>query len=101
MSGPKIQAEGHLERAGGARYQQGTHLLVPTGEDRVIRFILRSEALQLREYEGQLVRINASLVEGYPPNEEERLLDKGEPKLLDVFSITSLQPQEEEEEEER
>ncbi len=99
MSKPKIQAEGQLERAGGTRYQHGSHVLVPTGEDRVIRFILRSETLQLREYEGQRVRINASLVEGYPPNEEgPRLHGEGEPKLLEVFSITSLQPQEEEEE---
>ena len=90
MDRPKIQAEGQLERAGSARHQHGSHVLIPTG-DRVIRFILRSETLQLREYEGQRVRITASLVEGYPPNEEERLLDKGELKLLEVFSITSLQ----------
>ncbi len=96
MSKPKIQAEGQLERAGGARYQHGSHVLIPTGEDRVIRFILRSETVQLREYEGQRVQINASLVEGYPPNEEERLHGEGEPKLLDVFSITSLQQEEEE-----
>ncbi len=84
MDAPKIQAEGQLERAGGSRYQDvGSHVLVPTG-DRVIRFVLRSEAVQLREYEGQRVRINASLVEGYVP-------DEGDPKLLDVFSITSLQ----------
>lgn len=90
MSTPKIQAEGQLERAGGVSYQAGSHVLVPTG-DRVIRFILRSETVQLREYEGQRVRINASLVEGYPPNEEDpRLLDKGEPKLLNVLSVTAL-----------
>src|ERR687894_675442 len=45
---------------------------------------LKSEAVQLREFEGQRVRINASLVEDYVP-------DEGDPKLLDVFSITSLQ----------
>ena len=83
MDAPKIQAEGQLERAGSTRHQHGSHVLVPTG-DRVIRFILRSETLQLREYEGQHVRINASLVEDYVPGE-------GDPKLLDVFSITSLQ----------
>jgi hypothetical protein len=33
-------------------------------------------------------------VEGYPPNEEIKLLDKGEPKLLDVFSIASLEQEE-------
>ncbi len=97
MDRPKIQAEGQLERAGGARYQHGSHVLIPTGEDRVIRFILKSETVQLREYEGQRVRINAFPVEGYPPNEEERLYGEGEPKLLEVFSITSLQPQEEKE----
>ena len=93
MDRPKIQAEGQLERAGSTRHQHGSHVLVPTG-DRVIRFILRSETLQLREYEGQRVRITASLVAGYPPNEEEKLLDKGEPKLLEVFSIASLQQSE-------
>jgi len=93
MDRPKIQAEGQLERAGSTRHQHGSHVLVPTG-DRVIRFILRSETLKLREYEGQRVRITAFLVEGYPPNEEEKLLDKGVPKLLDVFSIASLQQSE-------
>ena len=90
MDRPKIQAEGQLERAGSTRHQRGSHVLVPTG-DRIIRFILRSETLRLREYEGQRVRITAFLVEGYPPNEEENLLEKGEPKLLDVFSIASLE----------
>jgi hypothetical protein len=100
MDSPKIQAEGQLERAEGARYKHGSHILFPP-EDRVIRFILRSETIQLREYEGQRVRITASLVEDYPPNAEPpRLLGKGEPKLLEVFSITSLHQEEEEEEEE-
>jgi hypothetical protein len=52
--------------------------------DRSIRFALKSEAVQLREFEGRRVRINAALVEDYVP-------DEGDPKLLDVFSITSLQ----------
>jgi hypothetical protein len=83
VDAPKIQAEGQLERAGGTRYQYGSHALVPAGE-REVRFILRSENVQLREFEGQRVRITASLVEGYPPSE-------GDPKLLDVFSIASLE----------
>ena len=82
MDAPKIQAEGQLERASSARYQYGSHALVPSGE-RDVRFILRSETVQLREFEGERVRINASLVEGYPP-------DEGDPKLLDVFSIVLL-----------
>jgi hypothetical protein len=82
VDAPKIQAEGQLERAGSARYQYGSHALVPSGE-RDVRFILRSETVQLREFEGERVRINASLVEGYPP-------DEGDPKLLDVFSIVLL-----------
>ncbi len=82
MYTPKIQAEGRLERAGSARYEYGSHALVPPG-DRDIRFILRSENVQLRDFEGQLVRITASVVEGYTPNE-------GDPKLLDVFAITPL-----------
>jgi len=83
VDAPKIQAEGQLERAGGARYQYGSHALVPTG-DREIRFILRSETVRLREFEGQRVQITASVVEGYPPSE-------GDPQLLDVFSIASLE----------
>ncbi len=83
MDAPKIQAEGQLERAGSTRYRTGTHVLVYPG-DRSIRFALKSEAVQLREFEGQRVRINASLVEDYVP-------DEGMAKLLDVFSITSLQ----------
>ena len=82
MDAPKIQAEGQLERAGSTRYQYGSHALVPSGE-RDVRFILRSETVQLREFEGHRVRITASLVEDHPPNE-------GDPKLLDVFSITAL-----------
>ena len=77
-----IQAEGQLERAGSARYPYGTHALVTPG-DRTIRYILRSGTVQLREFEGQRVRITASVVEGYPPNE-------GDPQLLDVFAITPL-----------
>jgi hypothetical protein len=83
VDSPKIQAEGRLERAGGARYPYGTHALVPLG-DRDIRFILRSDTIQLRELEGQHVRVTGSVVQGHPPNE-------GEPKLLDVFAITPLQ----------
>lgn len=83
MDAPKIQAEGQLERAGSTRYQYGSHVLVYPG-DRDIRFVLRSETVKLREFEGQRVRINASLVEDYVP-------DEGDPKLLDVFSVTSLQ----------
>jgi hypothetical protein len=85
VDAPKIQAEGQLERAGGARYQYGSHALVPTG-DREIRFILRSETVQLREFEGQRVQVTASLVEGYP-------LTEGDPQLLDVFSIASREQQ--------
>ena len=82
MDAPKIQAEGQLERAGSTRYQYGSHVLVYPG-DRDIRFVLRSETIRLREFEGQRVRINASLVEDYAPSE-------GDPKLLNVFSVTSL-----------
>ncbi len=82
MDSPKIQAEGRLERAGGARYPYGSHALVPL-EDRVVRFILRSDTIQLRELEGQDVRVTGALVEGHPPTE-------GDPKLLDVLAITPL-----------
>lgn len=82
MDSPKIQAEGRLERAGGARYPYGSHALVPPG-DRDIRFILRSDTIELRELEGQQVRITGALVEGHPPNE-------GDPQLVDVIAITPL-----------
>ena len=86
MDSPKIQAEGRLERAGSARYPHGSHALVPQG-DRVVRFILRSDTVELRELEGQDVRITGALVEGQPPTEG----DEGDPKLLDVFAITPLE----------
>ena len=80
MDAPKIQAEGQLERAGGTRYEYGSHVLV-VPEERSIRFVLRSETIDLRKFEGQRVRITASLMEDEPP-------DEGDPKLLDVFSIS-------------
>ena len=83
VNNPKIQTEGMLERAGGARYPYGSHALVPPG-DRVVRFVLRSDTVELRDLEGQHVRVTGSLVEGHPLNE-------GDPKLLDVFAITPLQ----------
>jgi hypothetical protein len=82
-----FQAEGQLERAGSARYPYGSHALVAPG-NRTIRYILRSDAVQLREFEGQRVRISASVVEGHPPNE-------GDPQLLDVFAVTPLRQEEE------
>jgi hypothetical protein len=84
VDNPKIQAEGRLERAGGTRYPYGSHALVPPG-DRIVRFILRSDTVELRDLEGQHVRVTGSLVEGHPPNEGD------DPKLLDVFAITPLQ----------
>ena len=83
MDNPKIQAEGRLERAGGSRYPYGSHALVPRGE-RVVRFILRSDTIELRELEGREVRVTGSVMEGHPPNE-------GDPKLLEVFAITPIE----------
>ncbi len=83
MDNPKIQAEGRLERAGSSRYPYGTHALVPLG-DRVVRFILRSDTIELRNLEGRHVRVTGSVMEGHPPNE-------GDPKLIEVFAITPLQ----------
>ena len=51
-----LQAEGQLERAGSARYPYGSHAVATPG-DRTIRYILRSDAFQLREFEGQSVWI--------------------------------------------
>ncbi len=83
MSSQWIQAEGRLERAGGARYGYGTHALFHPA-DRDIRYILRSDALQLRDYEGQDVQVTGVKAEGYPPNE-------GDPALLDVAAVAPLQ----------
>ena len=84
MDNPKIQAEGRLERAGGSRYPYGSHALVPLGE-RVVRFVLRSDTIELRELEGREVRVTGSVVEGHPPPNE------GDPKLLEVFAITPIE----------
>ena len=83
VNNPKIQTEGMLERAGGARYPYGSHALVPPG-DRVVRFILRSDTIELRDLEGQHVRVTGALVESHPLNE-------GGPKLLDDFTTDTLE----------
>ncbi len=82
VGGHKIQAGGRLERAGSARYEYGSHALFPPGR-RKIRYILRSDSLQLRDFEGKDVEVTGSLVEDAP-------LDEGDPKLLDVFAIRLL-----------
>jgi hypothetical protein len=93
MVDQKIQAEGQLERAGG---KISARVSYPASHGRRACYPIypKSETVQLREYEGHRVRINASLVEGCPPNEEERLWGEGA-KLLEVFSIASLQQEEE------
>jgi hypothetical protein len=53
--------------------------LFPPGR-RKIRYILRSDSVQLRDFEGKVVEVTGSLVEDAP-------LDEGDPKLLDVFAI--------------
>ena len=78
MYGHRIQVGGQLERAGGARYQHASHALVPLGGDRDIRFVLRSENVRLRDFEGQRVQVTGSLIE------------EGDPKLLDVFAVRPL-----------
>jgi hypothetical protein len=50
---------------------------------RKIRYILRSNSIQLRDFEGEDVEVTGSLVEDAP-------LDEGDPKLLDVFAIRPL-----------
>ena len=83
MYGHRIQVGGQLERAGGARYQHASHALVPLGGGRVIRFVLRSENIQLRDFEGQHVQVTGSLI-------EDASLREGDPKLLDVFAVRPL-----------
>ncbi len=82
MEGQKIQAVGRLERAGGARYEYGTHALFPPGS-RSIQYILKSGSVQLREFEGKDVQVTGSLVEA--PS-----IGEGDPKLLDVITIRPL-----------
>ncbi len=82
MEGQKIQAEGRLERAGGEKYEYGSHALFPPGSRR-IHFILKSGSVQLREFEGRDVQVTGSLV-------EETSLDKGDPKLLNVLAARPL-----------
>ena len=82
VDGRKIQVEGRLERAGGARYEYGSHVLFPPGS-RNIQYILRSDSLQLREFEGKDVQLTESLV-------EDASLDEGDPELLYVFAARPL-----------
>ena len=81
MEGQKIQAEGRLERAGGAKYEYGTHALFPPGS-RSIHYILKSGSVQLREFEGRDVQVTGSL--------EDASLDEGDPKLLNVLAARPL-----------
>ncbi len=82
MEGQKIQAEGRLERAGGERYEYGTHALFAPGSRR-IHYVLKSGSVQLREFEGRDVQVTGSLV-------EDASLGEGDPKLLNVFAARSL-----------
>ncbi len=82
MEGQKIQAEGRLERAGGAKYEYGTHALFPPGSRR-IHYILKSGSVQLREFEDQDVQVTGPLV-------EEESLSEGDPKLLNVLAARPL-----------
>ncbi len=82
MEGQKIQAEGRLERAGGAKYEYGTHALFPPGSRR-IHYILRSGSVQLKEFEGRDVQVTGSLV-------EDASLSEGDPKLLNVLAARPL-----------
>ena len=83
MEGQKIQAEGRLERAGGAKYEYGTHALYPPGSRR-IQYILKSGSVhQLKEFEGRDVQVTGSLV-------EDASLDAGDPKLLNVLAARPL-----------
>ncbi len=83
MEGQKIQAEGRLERAGGTRYQYGSHALFAPGR-RDIRYILKSDTVQLRDFEGQRVQVTGSVA-------EDDALNEGDPMLLDVLAIMRLE----------
>ena len=82
MEDQKIQAEGRLERAGGAKYEYGSHALFPPAS-RSIQYILRSDSLQLREFEGMDVQVTGTFV-------ENASLGEGDPKLLEVFAVRPL-----------
>ncbi len=83
MEGQKIQAEGQLERAGGTRHQYGSHILfAPRRRD--IRYILKSDTVQLRDFEGQRVQVTGSVA-------EDDALNEGDPTLLDVLAVMRLE----------
>ena len=83
MEGQKIQAEGRLERAGSTRYRYGSHALFAPGR-RDIRYILKSDTVQLRDFEGQRVQVTGSLA-------EDDALNEGDPVLVDVLAILPLE----------
>ena len=82
MEVQKIQAEGRLERAGGAKYEYGTHALFPPGSRR-IQYILKSGTVPLKEFEGRDVQVTGSPVECAS-------LSEGDPKLLNVLAARPL-----------
>ncbi|QED38597.1 hypothetical protein FK178_13100 [Antarcticibacterium arcticum] len=71
----KIEVEGKIEAIGMTSWQYGTHTL--TNDDTF--YALRSEKIDLQQYEGKTVKVTATKVEGYPVD--------GGPEFLEVYSI--------------
>lgn len=70
-----IEVEGKIEAIGMTSWQYGSHTL--TNDETF--FALRSEKVDLKQYEGKNVRVTASKVDGYPVD--------GGPEFLEVLSI--------------
>lgn len=73
--GSNQEYTGTIEAAGITSYQYGTHRLI-TNDD---TYALKSEKVNLSDYEGKKVTITAEKVEGYPL--------EGGPIFLNVLSI--------------
>ncbi len=70
-----LEVEGKVEAIGMTSWQYGSHTL--TNDETF--FALRSEKVDLKQYEGKHVKLNAVKVEGYPV--------EGGPEFLEVLSI--------------
>ncbi|MGY5849228.1 hypothetical protein [Salegentibacter sp. F14] len=74
-NGNQLQISGTLEATGITSYQYGSHIL--TTEDTF--YALRSEKVDLSQFEGKTVSIEGEKVEGYPVD--------GGPDYIEVITI--------------
>src|SRR5690606_31019046 len=69
---PSMEISGTIEPIGMTTWQYGTHTI--SNEDGVI-YALRSENINLGDYEGKLVTIKGEKVEGYPVENGPEFID--------------------------